>query len=207
MKVLVVDYGMGNLASVGRALEECGASVVTSDDPGEIERAEAVVIPGVGAFADGMKNLNARHLSDSIRRVAGEARVPVLGICLGMHLLADRGFEGGEIEGLGLIGGEVRRLEAQPGERLPHVGWNEVQVEDRGGLLDEIESGTDFYFVHSYHLAPADEGDVAARTPYCGGFVSVVRRHNVWGTQFHPEKSSRPGFRVLANFLKQGARG
>jgi glutamine amidotransferase len=206
MKVLVVDYGMGNLASVGRALEECGASVVISDDADAIERAEALVIPGVGAFGDGMKNLNARHLSPSIRRAA-EARVPVLGICLGMHLLADRGFEGGEAEGLGLVPGEVRRLDPQANERLPHVGWNEVQFERGGGLLDEIKSGTDFYFVHSYHLAPADERDVAARTPYCGGFVSVVGRDNVWGTQFHPEKSSRSGFHVLANFLKQATRG
>jgi glutamine amidotransferase len=206
MRVLVVDYGMGNMASVRRALEECGASVVTSDDPGAIDRAEALVIPGVGAFADGMKNLNARHLADSVRRAAGQARVPVLGICLGMHLLADRGFEGGEVEGLGLIGGEVRRLEPHRNERLPHVGWNEVQVERSDALLHGVASGTDFYFVHSYHLAPADETDVAARTPYCGGFVSVVRRHNVWGTQFHPEKSGRAGFRVLENFLKQGNR-
>jgi glutamine amidotransferase len=206
MNVVIVDYGMGNLRSVQRALEECGASGSISNDPRAIEQAEALVIPGVGAFADGMKNLAERGLSASIRTAAEEARVPVLGICLGMQLLADRGFESDDSQGLGLVPGEVKRLEPRADERLPHVGWNEVHGGAGAELLDGIAEGTDFYFVHSYHFVPADNADIVARTPYAGGFVSMIHRQNVWGAQFHPEKSGRPGFRLLTNFLRQGLR-
>jgi imidazole glycerol-phosphate synthase subunit HisH len=207
MTVVVVDYGMGNLRSVRRALEECGAAVAISGDPAELRRADALVIPGVGAFADGIRNLHSQGLASAIRSVALEERVPVLGICLGMQMFADCGFETEESRGLGLVPGQVRRMEPAPGERVPHVGWNEVQAESSADLLEGIAPGEDFYFVHSFHLVPADAGDVVARTPYAGAFVSVIHRGNIWGTQFHPEKSGRPGFRLLSNFLRLAASG
>jgi glutamine amidotransferase len=131
-----------------------------------------------------------------------DERVPLLGICLGMQLLASLGFEGGETAGLGLIGGEVRRLRpADPDTRIPHVGWNEVEPVRDSPLFAGVASRTDFYFVHSFHFVPAEPADALARTPYAAGFVSAVSRGSVFGVQFHPEKSQRPGFQVLINFL------
>ncbi|GAM09650.1 imidazole glycerol phosphate synthase subunit HisH [Geobacter sp. OR-1] len=200
-KTLIVDYGMGNLGSVRRAFEECGADVFISGNPSDISVADHIVLPGVGAFADGMTALNAAGWVDALRRSTTEM-IPLLGICLGMQLLADRGFEGGETEGLGLIPGEVRRLEPDSAEtRIPHVGWNEVHPRCANPLFSAIAEGTDFYFVHSYHFIPLTADDIAATTPYCGTFVSALNRGTVFGTQFHPEKSSRAGFQVIRNFL------
>lgn len=202
MNTVIVDYGMGNLGSVRRALEECGAKPRVSSEPAELEGAAFVVLPGVGAFGDGMRHLAARGLDAAIRKAAA-AGTPVLGICLGMQLLADRGFEGGENKGLGLISGEVRRLVPDvPGIRIPHVGWNEVSPRAGSALFEGIPGRSDFYFVHSYAFRPARAEDAAATTPYCGGFVSAVARENVFGVQFHPEKSSKRGFMLLRNFLK-----
>ena len=206
MNPVIVDYGMGNLGSVRRSLEECGARPVVSSDPAVAAGASCLILPGVGAFADGMEHLESRGLAAAVRKAAAEG-TPVLGICLGMQLLAERGFEGGETRGLGLIPGEVRRLVADaPGTRIPHVGWNEVSP--RGGisppppsLFEGIPDRSDFYFVHSYAFRPAREADVAAVTSYCGGFVSAVASGNVFGVQFHPEKSSKRGFSLLKNFL------
>jgi imidazole glycerol-phosphate synthase subunit HisH len=200
VNVVIVDYGMGNLASVRRALEECGARVLVSGDPGSARQADALILPGVGAFADGMAHLKATGWADGLKKaVAGGT--PLLGICLGMQLLADKGFEGGECEGLGLISGQVKRLESG-NERIPHVGWNEV-VPVRGcALLEGIPSGTDFYFVHSYQFLATHPEDVLATTPYCGGFASIIGKNHVAGTQFHPEKSSKKGFCLIRNFLE-----
>jgi glutamine amidotransferase len=202
MTVLVVDYGMGNLPSVARALEECGAQVEVSDDPAAIERAERIVMPGVGAFADAMGNLTTRGWVDGLRRAVTQDRLPFLGICLGMQLLADEGDEGGKTAGLALIPGQVRRLEAGLGDRIPHVGWNELHATKQSRLLEGVPDGADFYFVHSYQLVPTAEDAVLGRTPYCGGFVAAVERDNVVGFQFHPEKSSRMGRQLLRNFLR-----
>jgi glutamine amidotransferase len=201
-RVAVIDYGSGNLDSVARALAECGASAVVTSSRDEIERAEALVLPGVGAFAPGMEALRARRLDEVLERQVRERRVPLLGLCLGMQLLAASGDERGGGVGLGWIDGAVRRLEPNgSGERIPHVGWNELEVVRDSPLLDGIASGTDVYFVHSYHLACADPADVIATTPYCSGFASVVGHENVWGVQFHPEKSQKTGFALLRNFL------
>jgi glutamine amidotransferase len=203
MTVLVVDYGMGNLPSVARALEECGADVEVSDDPGSIKRAERLVVPGVGAFADASRNLFDRGWVEPLRRAVLEEHLPLLGICLGMQLLADGGDEGGQAAGLGLIPGRVLHLEASSAtERIPHVGWNELYPAKTSRILEGIPEGSDFYFVHSYHFVPAAMDDVLARTPYCGGFVAAVEHDNVVGCQFHPEKSSRIGRRLLRNFLR-----
>lgn len=203
MSVLIVDYGMSNLGSIRRSLEECGADVFTSADPRDIRHASRIVLPGVGVFAEGMANLHQMGWIDPLRRAAGEEGIPLLGICLGMQLLAGWGFEGGETAGLGLVPGKVVRLESDtPSTRIPHVGWNEVYPVASMPLLAGIPDGSDFYFVHSYHFVPADAGHVLATTPYCNGFVSAVVSGNVFGVQFHPEKSGRPGFQLLRNFLK-----
>lgn len=200
--VLIVDYGMSNLGSVQRAFEECGADVFVSDAPSDCAQASRIVLPGVGAFADGMAALEAGGWTTALRTAAQDENVPLLGICLGMHLLADKGFEGGETPGLGLIAGEVHRLTADsPETRIPHMGWNEAHHSCVHPLFTGIPTGADFYFVHSYHFIPDHPGDIVASTPYCGSFASVVARGNVCGTQFHPEKSSRYGFQLIRNFL------
>lgn len=201
MSVVIVDYGMGNLGSVQRALEECGVSAEIASDPTAMARASHVVLPGVGAFGDAMARLASGGWIEPLRQLAAE-RVPLLGICLGMQLLADYGEEGGGHEGLGLVPGRVVRLHpADLRERVPHVGWNEVCARRADPLLASIPPRTDFYFVHSYHFSLVDDQNAVAYTPYCGEFTSVVRAGSVTGTQFHPEKSSRAGLRLLRNFL------
>jgi len=203
LSVLVVDYGLSNLGSIRRSLEECGASPLVSDDPEGLKTATRIVLPGVGSFADGMSNLRSMGWVTALREAVREDRIPVLGICLGMQLLADRGNEGGDIVGLGLIPGEVLRFQPEaPGVRIPHVGWNEVHKASEHPLFDEIPDRSDFYFVHSYHFVPGKPETVLSTTPYCGGFASAVGNGNVFGVQFHPEKSGRPGFQLLKNFLK-----
>lgn len=202
-RVAVVDYGVSNLDSVARALEECGATPYVTSDPAELKHASLMVLPGVGAFADGMANLRERGLDQALREQVLEQGVPLLGVCLGMHLLADRGIEGGETQGLGLVPGSVLKLQPdEPSTRVPHVGWNEVHPARPSALMEGIEDGRDFYFVHSYHLACDDPADVLATTPYCGGIASAVQRGIVAGVQFHPEKSQKAGFALLRNFVK-----
>lgn len=202
MKVVVINYGMGNLGSVRRALEECGADVLISDDPLDLEQADRIILPGVGAFREGMANLNTGGWVPHLYNVLKNPQVLLLGICLGMQLLAEEGEEGGRTTGLGLIPGKVVRFTpSETDPRIPHVGWNEIHHDSSSWLLKDIKNKTDFYFVHSYHLQPAHPEYVLATTPYAGEFVSVVGCKNVLGTQFHPEKSSRPGFQLLRNFL------
>lgn len=198
----IVDYGVSNLDSIARAVEVCGARAKVTSDPADLPACDALVLPGVGSFRRGMENLRARGLADALDALARDGGRPFLGICLGMQLMASRGTEGGETAGLGWIEGEVVRLEPETeGERVPHMGWNELEPTREDALLQDVPAGTDVYFVHSYHLAPADPAAVLARTPHCGGFVSAVARGNLWGVQFHPEKSQRVGFRILKNFL------
>ncbi|HET7298631.1 MAG TPA: imidazole glycerol phosphate synthase subunit HisH, partial [Burkholderiales bacterium] len=193
MKVAVIDYGLGNLGSVRRAIAELGAEPVLADKPEQLASADRVILPGVGSFADGMALLRERGWVGALR----ETGKPVLGICLGMQLLASRGTEGGDSEGLDLIPGEVVGLDKLGCElRIPHVGWNSVAVDDPGRILRGITSGTDFYFVHSYVFQPRDAADVVATTSYGVPVTAVVGRGNAMGTQFHPEKSSKAGFRV-----------
>ncbi|MBN2311725.1 MAG: imidazole glycerol phosphate synthase subunit HisH [Candidatus Hydrogenedentes bacterium] len=200
--VAIIDYGMGNLDSVARAVEECGAHPMVAERASALAEADRIILPGVGAFGDGMRELAARSFDQALRDEVLGNGIPLLGICLGMQLLADTGFEGGETPGLGFIAGEVVRLEPDtPGTRIPHVGWNEVEASRPCALFEGVASGTDFYFVHSYHFRCADSADAAACTPYCGGFVSCVHRGPVFGVQFHPEKSQKPGLRLLSNFL------
>lgn len=201
MRVAIVDYGMGNLDSVSRAVEECGGRPYVTPDARDLAEAAAVILPGVGAFAKGMENIRERGLEDVLVTDVAGAGVPLLGLCLGMQLLASRGSEGDETLGLGLVPGRVERLEGA-GLRVPHVGWNEVRPVREHPLFRSIAAGTDFYFVHSYVLRCDDPGDVVATVPYGTDRVAAVARGNVAGVQFHPEKSQRAGFQLLRNFLE-----
>lgn len=203
MRVIVVDYGMSNLGSISNALAECGGeNVVITTDPKELKSATHIVLPGVGAFTDGMFNLKKFGWIEPLRQVSLKEGIPLLGICLGMQLLATKGYEGGETDGLGLIDGVVDKLKiVDPKEKIPHVGWNEVYPKSESMLFRDIVPGTDFYFVHSYHFIPTNKKNILSVTPYCKEFASSVFTGNIFGTQFHPEKSQRPGFQLLKNFL------
>ena len=201
-RVAIVDYGVSNLDSVARAVEECGGQPFVTSEPDVLAEAASIVLPGVGAFRVGMTNLRRLGLDEVLDDLVRRRGIPLLGLCLGMHLLATTGSEGGDTPGLGFIEGDIVQLVPhERGERVPHIGWNEVVAERGSPLLSLDEPPHDYYFVHSYHLRPAAEGDVVATTPYCGGFVSVIARENVYGVQFHPEKSSRAGFALLRGFL------
>jgi len=202
VNVAIINYGMGNLASVRRAFEECGANAMIAETPDELDHAERIVLPGVGSFAKGMENLHAGGWPQKLNDLLTNKNVALLGICLGMQLLAEKGYEGGETPGLGLIKGEVKLMLPLNNERIPHVGWNEVTSRNNSQLFLGIPDRTDFYFVHSYHLCGGDPAEVAGTTPYCGVVVSAVESGNVLGAQFHPEKSSKPGFALLKNFLE-----
>jgi glutamine amidotransferase len=200
--VAIIDYGMGNLDSVARAVEECGGDPWITDQPASLEKAGWIILPGVGSFTDGMAHLLERGWPDVLHDHVMNKAIPFLGICLGMQLMASKGWEGGETAGLGWIPGEVKRLDPQDSkERIPHVGWNEVHLSKETPLFDGVSSRRDFYFVHSFHLACADDKDVLAVTPYCGHFASVVVKDRLFGVQFHPEKSQRFGLQILKNFL------
>lgn len=206
IRVAIVDYGMGNLDSVARAVEECGASPMVTAAEADIAQAPAVILPGVGAFAKGMESIRERNLDTILDTHVRRRGIPLLGLCLGMHLLVTDGDEGGATKGLGWIGGEVRRLPSDDGLPVPHVGWNEVVHDGSSPLLAGIENRRDFYFVHSYHVVCSDPARIAATTPYGSSFASVIAVENVYGVQFHPEKSQRAGFQLLRNFLSLAER-
>jgi imidazole glycerol-phosphate synthase subunit HisH len=200
--ITIIDYGMCNLDSVSRAVEECGGQPVVTDQQREIELASHIILPGVGAFPEAMQNIKQRSLDQILREQVLDKKIPLLGICLGMQLLASKGLEFTETKGLDLIPGTVECFDTSKEEiRIPHVGWNEVYPTRPSDLFDGIPSGKDFYFVHSYHFCPSDDADILATTPYGTGFVSAVQRGLVYGIQFHPEKSQRMGFALLKNFL------
>lgn len=203
MTVAIIDYGMGNLGSVRRALELLGGAPTIAHGPDELNGCRAAILPGVGAFADGMRHLREAGWDVAIRRRAGEG-MPLLGICLGMQLLATSGDEGGEAEGLDLVPGRIRHLsDIGCSERVPHVGWNTIKLVEggRGALAPDLD-GNDFYFVHSYAFCPADSSHVVATCDYGAPFPAAVSAGTVVGTQFHPEKSSKAGFEILKSFLK-----
>jgi len=200
--VCIIDYGLCNLDSVARAVEECGAQPQITSRPEDLRGCDRLIIPGVGAFGKAMENLRRDGMDQAIRLERERRALPVLGICLGMQLLAEASEEGGDCEGLGLIPGRVVRLErADARERVPHVGWNEIEIMAQHPLLAGLATGANFYFVHSYHLRCARQADVLAQTPYCGRFASIVAQDDVMGVQFHPEKSQKAGFHLLRNFL------
>lgn len=208
--VTVIDYGVGNLFSVARALDHCGAKTLLAEDGRQIEAADLLLLPGVGSFANGMAELRGRGLVEPLRRFAHSGR-PFLGICLGQQLMFDASEEFGEHAGLGLIPGKVCAIPPRGGDgrphKIPHIGWNALQPVARGtpwsdSLLRGVQSGSCMYFVHSFTAFPEHESDRVADCDYDGCRISaVVKRDNLHGCQFHPEKSGETGLRVLRNFL------
>ncbi len=199
--VTVIDYGLGNLRSVCKALETVGARVRLTDDPALIKKASALVLPGVGAFARGMENLGKKDLVGPLQE-AVRGGVPLLGICLGLQLLFTLSEEHGVSQGLDLVPGKVVRF--KPGVKIPHMGWNTISFDKKDLLLlEDISPDQRFYFVHSYYVAPAEEKDWAASAVYGQRFCAAICKDNIWGVQFHPEKSGSTGLQVLRNFLKR----
>ena len=196
--IAVVDYGMGNRRSVEKALDHVGARLRLTADGDELAGADAIVLPGVGAFPEAMRRLRRSGL-DALVRERAAAGVPLLGICLGMQLLFERSDEHEGAAGLGLLGGEVTALRAR---KLPHIGWNEVAFPRPGVLTAGLGAAAAFYHVHSFVCRPAEPGDVAGWGDYGEPFASIVERGNVMGVQFHPEKSSRDGLALLRNFAR-----
>jgi imidazole glycerol-phosphate synthase subunit HisH len=197
----IVDYGMGNLRSVQKAFQKLGVDAEVSQSPVEIGRAEKLVLPGVGAFRDAIHELKTKDMVAPVKDHIAAGK-PFLGICLGLQLLFDVSYEDGEWEGLGIIPGEVVRLQDMPGLKIPHMGWNSLQMASHPPVFEDIPEGSHFYFVHSYHVAPREESIIAARTTHGQSFVSVIAQDNLFATQFHPEKSQRLGLKLLSNFAE-----
>ena len=198
--IVVVDYGMGNLHSVAKAIEKVGGRITVTSDPNAVAAADKLVLPGVGAFRDARDALDRDGLTGPIREHIRAGR-KFLGICLGLQLLFDLSHEDGEHRGLGVVIGDVVRFRGD-GLKVPHIGWNTIEVDELVPLFEGIEQGSYVYFVHSYYVVPADESVIAARTEYGGTFTSAVALDNVWAVQFHPEKSQRVGLKMLENFVR-----
>jgi glutamine amidotransferase len=202
--ITIIDYGMGNLRSVQKGFEKVGYAARVTSDPADVERAEKLVLPGVGAFKDCMDNLRQGGFIDPILRHVESGR-PFLGICLGLQLLFTESEEFGRHQGLNIIPGKVVRFPAgmrEGGEELkvPHMGWNQIEIRRQAPIFKRVESGASVYFVHSYYVLPDDPQAVATVTEYGVSFCSSIWRDNVMATQFHPEKSQQVGLRILKNF-------
>jgi len=200
--VILIDAGTGNLRSVQKALEFVGANVERTDDPKKVLSGKKIVLPGVGAFGDFMSGLRARGLEVAVKDVAGRG-VPMLGICVGMQALFEVGLEMGEHAGLGLLAGKVTRFAESFSMKIPHTGWNQIDFQNYLLLFDGIESGTYVYFNHSYYCQPLNSSNAIATTEYGIKFACAVRCENIYGVQFHPEKSQAVGLRILKNFLEE----
>jgi glutamine amidotransferase len=213
MHVAIIDYGSGNLHSAAKAFEraarEAGSklAVKVTADPADVRGAERIVLPGVGAFADCKRGLEAiPGMVEALEESVQEEGKPFLGICVGLQLMAERGLEHGVTPGLGWIKGEVRAIApSDPSLKIPHMGWNALRARREHALLEGIptgEEGLNAYFVHSYHLVPEEEGVLVAETDYGGPITAMIARDNMAGTQFHPEKSQKLGLKLIANFLR-----
>ena len=204
MRTVVIDYGMGNLRSVSKALEFVGfEEVVVSGEKRLVEEADVLILPGVGAFGDAMENLRNLELVEPIKRHIEKGK-PFLGICLGLQLLFEKSYEHGEHEGLGILKGEVKLL--PPTVRIPHIGWNQLWFKKRGVITEGLKDGDYFYFVHSYRVVPKEEGIILSTTDYGEDFVSSVWVDNLLAVQFHPEKSQKKGLKFLENFKRMAER-
>jgi imidazole glycerol-phosphate synthase subunit HisH len=197
--IAVIDYGMGNLNSIQKALRKIGAESVVTDDPEILSRATHIILPGVGFFGQGMANLATRGMIPILRHELLEMKKPCLGICLGMQLLFTTSEEGGSVAGLDFIKGRIVRFK-ENGLKVPHIGWNDVRANECA-ILTGIEDQSNFYFLHSYHAIP-DEPVQCGYTNYGYDFVSVVGKGTLFGTQFHPEKSQKKGLQILENFAR-----
>ena len=201
--VVIVDYGLGNIRSVAGAVTKLGYEARISSDTAELERAAKLILPGVGAFGDGMRRLRERGLTPVLRRLVIDEHRPILGVCLGAELMARDSEEFGRHEGLGWIGASVTRIvPGDPTLRVPHVGWNAMHQTAPHPMFQDVPQDALFYFVHSYHIACDDATTAIGTTDYGGRLTAAFARDNIWGTQFHPEKSQRDGLTLLGNFLR-----
>jgi glutamine amidotransferase len=199
--IAIIDYGMGNLRSVQKAFEKVGYAAEVTSDPEVARRADKIVLPGVGAFEDAIAELHRHGLVEPVIEAIHSGK-PFLGICLGLQLLFEKSFENGKHQGLGVLQGDVVRFELPPEYAIPHMGWNQLGLRRRPPILDGIEDGSYFYFVHSYYVVPRDAEVIAVETDYGRPFCSMIWRDNVFATQFHPEKSQAQGLRLLKNFAE-----
>ena len=200
-KIVIIDYGMGNLRSVQKGFEKVGFEATLTRNKKEIGRASAIVLPGVGAFRDCMENLERYGLIESLLQSIEKGK-PYLGICLGLQILFSKSEEFGSHKGLNLIKGNVVKFKADPEHKVPHMGWNTIEKEKEVPLLQGVESGDFFYFVHSFYVVPEESQWISTFTTYGRTFVSSIWKENLFATQFHPEKSQGKGLRILENFVK-----
>ena len=203
MSIAIIDYGMANLRSVQKAFEHVGTHAQIISTPQEIEQADKIVLPGVGAFQDAIRTLREKELAEPIVRHIQRGK-PFLGICLGLQMLFDVGYEDGEHRGLGVLKGKCVRFDVDEtiGLKVPHMGWNQLNVRKPSPILRDLPAGCGVYFVHSYHVVPDEQSVIATTTDYGQPFVSSVWRDNLVATQFHPEKSQKVGMQILANFAE-----
>lgn len=198
----IIDYGMGNIHSVQKALEALGAKTIVTDKPEEISRCEKLVLPGVGAFDDAMSSLKEHKLTETLIEQVNNKKI-LLGICLGMQLFLEQSKEAAEEKGLGLIKGSVEKFPGKKKLKVPHMGWNQLNIKQKNcPLLKDIPDNSYVYFCHSYYVCPADKNYAAATTNYGVDFSSIVWKNNIYGVQFHPEKSQSTGLKILKNFIE-----
>ena len=202
--IIVIDYGVGNLGSVANMLRHIGAPAEISSDPERVAAADQLILPGVGAYDNGMANLDERGLVPALHHSVTERAVPLLGFCLGMQLLVE-GSDEGSRPGMGWIAGGCQRLTPSGGQRVPHMGWNRLTVSRPHQLVDDLPPRSRFYFAHSFTVVCDDPDDVVATTDYGGTVTAVIARGNIWGTQFHPEKSHKYGMELLGRFATLGS--
>jgi imidazole glycerol-phosphate synthase subunit HisH len=202
--IVVIDYGMGNLQSVVNAFEYLNQEVIISNDPKIIEKSKGIILPGVGAFADGIKNLKEKNIYDLLTKQVVENKKPFLGICLGMQLIAKTSFEHGEHSGLGWIDAQVKKLVPTNSKfKIPHIGWNDTQIDLNNFLFENFQANPVFYYVHSYALVSNDpKAKIIATANHGIQFISAIQKENIFGVQFHPEKSQGSGLQILKNFIK-----
>ena len=206
MPIAILDYDMANLRSVQKAFEHVGAAARIISRPEEVDEADQLVLPGVGAFADAVATLRERGLDESIRRHVARGK-PLLGICLGLQILFETGYEDGQHTGLGILKGKCVRFDVDQTHRLkvPHMGWNQLTLRKPSPLLKDLPPESSVYFVHGYHVVPQDDSIIATTTDYGGDFVSSIYQDNLMAVQFHPEKSQAVGLKMLANFATMRA--
>ena len=200
-EIVLIDAGTGNLRSVQKALEAVGANVLRTDDPKKVVSGGRVVLPGVGAFGDFMSGLRARGLEEAVNDAA-QRGIPLLGICVGMQALFEIGEEMGEHKGMGLLQGKVVKFADSLSVKIPHTGWNQLETRNDARLFDQVNDGAYVYFNHSYYCLPQNSSDVLATTDYGINYACAVQRENIFGVQFHPEKSQAVGLKILKNFLE-----
>ncbi len=200
-QVVIVDYGMGNIRSVVNAFEYVGAKVKLTKKLPDIKDAAAIVVPGQGAFRDCIANLRKNNLTETLTDEVVKKGKPFLGICMGLEILADKGFEGGEFDGLGWISGTTKRFKLSSQYKIPHLGWNEIKIKKPTWLFKGLSPNPSFYFAHSYYLQPKDPSWIVASCHYGIKFAAALQKENIVAVQFHPEKSQHDGLQLIKNFV------